>query len=197
MKKFLVASLFISLLAPAVFGQGAQADMVKRRAKELSNQNNVRQGVPPPAQAQPPAAVPARPAGTNAVPQVTQAQSLAKLKTDLAGFKLGDVASAEQKQQFTVDLARAARGTKPSLATVKKFVDSLTAALATATLAPEQQDRLAQDLDGVFNAKSLSMTQFDQTIADVQAILEVGAVKRATAVSVAADLKAVGTEVRH
>lgn len=195
MKTFLAASLILGLLAPAAFGQGAQADMVKRRAKEVSNQNNVRQGVPPPAQTQPPTAVPARPpAGSNVV---TQAQSLAKLKTDLAGFKLGTVATAEQKQQFTVDLARAARGTKPTLATVKKFVDSLTAALATATLAPEQQDRLAQNLDGVFNAKSFSATQFTQTIADVQAILEVGAVKRATAVSVAADLKAVGTEVRR
>ena len=94
-------------------------------------------------------------------------------------------------------MAQSARGRKPSLGTVKHFVDSLTSALSTATLTPEQQTRLAQDIEGVFNAKSFSSLQFDKTIEDVQAILEVGAVKRTTAVSVAADLKAVGTEIRR
>ena len=54
---------------------------------------------------------------------------------------------------------------------------------------PEQQDRLAQDTDGVFNAKSLSMTQFDQTIADVQAIPEVGMRQARHCRQRAADLK--------
>jgi len=49
----------------------------------------------------------------------------------------------------------------------------------------------------VFNAKSFSALQFDKTIDDIQAILEVGGVKRNTAASVAADLKAVGAEIRR
>lgn len=192
MKHLLGPMLLLGLFVQSSFGQGAQADMVKRRAKETAEQNNVRQGAPSPAQNQPRpvAPTPAAPAA------VTQAQSLAALKTDLGLFKTGSVATAEQKQQFTIHLAQAARGRKPNLATVKRFVDSLTAALPTASLNAEQQARLAQNLDAVFNAKAYTTTNFDKLISDTQAILEVGSVKRATAVSIAADLKAVGLEIR-
>lgn len=196
MKKLFVSTVLVSVMASSSFGQGAQADMIKRRAKDVVNQNNVRQGVPSPAQTQPrPVMVAPAKAGTNSVP--TAAQSVIKLKTDLAGFKPDTGATAEQKQQFIVDLAHAARAGKPSLAPVKKFADSLTAALVGTSLTPEQQNRLAQNLDGVFNAKAFPAKQFDQIIEDVQAILEVGSVKRTTALSVAADLKAIGTEIRR
>ena len=195
MKNILTLALLGTLLTDQSFGQGAQADMVKRRAKETVNQNNVRQGVPPPPQAAPRPAPHAQPGAT--APVVTQAASIAKLTADIASFKPNVVATAEQKQQFTIDLAQSARGRKPSLGTVKQFVDSLSAALATATLTPEHQARLAQDIEGVFNAKNFSALQFDKTIEDTQAILEVGAVKRTTAISVAADLKAVGAEIRR
>jgi hypothetical protein len=193
MKKLLVASLLLGLLAPAAFGQYGQAI---KRAKETANQNNVRQGVPSPAQTPPrPVAPAAAKPATNSV--VTAAQSLAKLKADLAGFKPGAVITAEQKQQFTVDLAHAARGTKPSLPIVKKFVDSLTAALSGATLVTEQQARLAQNIDAVLNARGTAATQFDKIIEDTQAILQVGSVGRFTAIGVANDLKAIGAEVRR
>jgi len=192
MKTILTIALLGVLLTEQSFGQGAQAI---RRAKETVNQNNVRQGVPPPAQIAPRPAPPAQPGATP--PAVTQAASVDKLTTDIAGFKANAVATVEQKQQFTIDLAQSARGRKPSLGTVKQFVESLSAALATATLTPEHQARLAQDIEGVFNAKSFSSLQFDKTIEDTQAILEVGTVKRTTAISVAADLKAVGAEVRR
>lgn len=196
MKTILTLALLGALLTTQSFGQGgAQADMVKRRAKETVNQNNVRQGVPPPAQVVPRPIAPAQPGAT--VPAVTQAASIAKLTGDIAGIKLNAVATAEQKQQFTIDLAQSARGRKPSLGTVKQFVDSLMAALATATFTPEHQARLAQDIEGIFNAKSFSSLQFDKTIEDTQAILEVGTVKRTTAINVAADLKAVGAEIRR
>ncbi len=194
MKSFLLAAVILGLLLDSAFGQGAQADQVKRRAKETVNQNNVRQGVPSPAQTQP---QPATPAAPKAPPIVPQSQSLAALKSDLALFKTGVTATAPQKQQFTVHLAQSARGKKPTLPTVQKFVDSLTSALSSATLTEEQQGRLAQNLDAVFNAKSRSATDFEKIIADTQAILEVGSVKRATAVAVAADLKAVGTDIRR
>lgn len=196
MKKLFVVSFVVGSIASSSFGQGAQADMIKRRAKETVNQNNVRQGVPSPAQAAPrPAVTPPVKAGTNAMPAAVQ--GAAKLKADLAGFKPDTGATPEQKQQFSTDLTQTARGVKPAPATVKKFADSLTAALVGTTLTPEQQTRLAQNLDGVCNAKAFPARQFDQIIEDVQAILEVGGVKRATALSVAADLKAIGTEVRR
>ena len=195
MKTLLTLALLAALLTEHSFGQGAQGAQAIRRAKETVNQNNVRQGVPPPAQLPPRPAPPAQPGATP--PAVTQAASISKLTADIAGFKPNAAATAEQKQQFTIDLAQSARGRKPSLGTVKQFVDSLSAALATATLTQEHQTRLAQNLDGVFNAKIFSALQFDKTIEDVQAILEVGTVKRNTAISVAADLKAVGAEIRR
>lgn len=193
MKKILITSLFLGLLAPAAFGQYGQAI---KRAKETANQNNVRQGVPSPAQTapRPVAPAPAKP-GTNQV--ATAAQSLAKLKADLASFKPGAEVTAEQKQQLTIDLAQTARGTKPSLPTVKKFVDSLTAVLPAATLTPEQQARLAQNIEGVCNARGTAAAQFDKIIEDTQAILQVGSVGRFTAIGVANDLKAIGAEVRR
>jgi hypothetical protein len=180
------------------YGQGAQGVQIKQRAKELVNQNNVRQGVPPPAPAAHRPAAPANP-GTPAAPNpaVLQAQNISKIKTDLAALKPGSPVTAEQKQQFIKDLAVAARTTKPSLPTVTKFVDTLAAALGENTLSEREQERLAQNLNSVFNSKPLPAAQFDTLIADVQAILQVGGVKRPAAASIAGNLKTVGAEVRR
>jgi len=197
MKTSLALIACLGLLAQPAFGQGAQAVQVKNRAKELVNQNNVRQGVPPPSQATPPPATPL-PSNTSVTkPALTPAQSISKIKGDLVGFKTGATASAEQKQQFIKDLAVSARGTKPSLPTVTKFVDSLIAGLSEATLDSDQQGRLAQNLEAVFNSKPQPASQFDAIIADVQAIMQVGSVKRSAAAGIANNLKAVGAEVRR
>jgi hypothetical protein len=201
MKRIALLTLLLGFAWDSAWGQGAQADMIKRRAKETANQNNVRQGVPSPAPTPTPAPRPATPAPRPATPapanKTTAAQSIVNLRADLAGFKTGTVATAEQKQKFIRNLALSARGTKPSLPTVQKFVNSLTTALTGATLTPEQQARLAQNLDAVLNSKPLPATQFDKIIEDTQAILEVGTVKRAVAVNIAAELKAIGAEVRR
>lgn len=190
MKTLMLSGMIIGL----VYSSPGQAGQALQRAREISNQNNVRQGVPSPA---PQPAAPVRPAsGTNSN-VVTQAQSLAALQADLAGFKTGAIATEEQKQQFTINLAKAVRGNKPSLASVKKLVNSLTAGLASATLADESRNRLALDLDAVLNSRGQSAAQFDKIIADVQAILEVGTVKRSQAVSIANDLKKIGLEIRR
>ncbi|MGC3961435.1 MAG: hypothetical protein QM813_26965 [Verrucomicrobiota bacterium] len=191
MKTIIAVVLLVVSLAPAAVAQYGQAI---KRAKETANQNNVRQGVPPPAPAQP-ATPPAN--GTTPAATIPQAQTLAALKSDLAGFKAGASVTDAQKQQFTINLAKAARSNKPSLGTVKKFVDSLSGALSTASLTDEQNARLASDIDTVLNSRSLSATVFDKTVDDTQAILQVGSITRTTALSVAADLKAVGTEVRR
>jgi hypothetical protein len=194
MKRIALLILVVGFAWDSAWGQGAQADMIKRRAKETANQNNVRQGVPSPAPTPTPTPRPATPAAPN---QTTAAQSLVNLRADLAGFKIGAVATADQKQKFIRNLALSARGTKPSLPTVQKFVNSLTTALTGATLTTEQQARLAQNLDAVLNSKPLPAAQFDKIIEDTQAILEVGTVKRAVAVNIATELKAVGAEVRR
>jgi hypothetical protein len=197
MKTTLAICVVTGLLGSPAFGQGS-AVLIKNRAKEVVNQNNVRQGVPPPSQHTPPPAAPSGPANATAPnPTLLKLQNIAKIKTDLIGFKTGSVATAQQKQQFIKDLAVAARSTKPSLPTVTKSVDSLLAGLSEAVLTAAQQDRLAQDLEAVLNSKPLVASQFDAIIADVQAIFQVGGVKRSAAASLASDLKAVGAEVRR
>ncbi|HNQ73027.1 MAG TPA: hypothetical protein PKN95_05425 [Verrucomicrobiota bacterium] len=186
--------VLLGMITGLVCSSWGQAGQALRRAREISNQNNVRQGVPSPAP-QPAAPLPAG-AGTNHA-VATQQQSLAALQADLAGFKTGAVASDAQKQQFTVHLARAVRGHKPSLPSVRKLVNSLTAGLSGATLTDEQRGRLALDLDAVLNSRDQSAAQFDKIIADVQAILEVGTLKRNQAAGIANDLKQVGMEIRR
>jgi len=185
----------LCLLTQFAAGQGAQADQIKRRAKELSNQNNVRQGVTPPAQPQTRPTV--TPQVSSTKPAVTPQQGIAKLQADIAAIKAGSPATAEQKQQFIKDIAAACRGTKPSLTTVTDFVNELTSALGGKPLDPAQQSRLAQNVDGILNSTAMSSSQFDAIIADVQAILQVGSAKRSAATSAANRLKAVGSEVRR
>jgi hypothetical protein len=197
MKLFIIAASVIALCGQQSFGQGAQADQIKRRAKELSNQNNVRQGVAPPSQ---PAAKPTTPAAAKpATPTVVTAQQgIARIQADIAAIKTGTPATPEQKTQFLKDIAAVVRGAvKPSLPTAAKFVNGLTAALAEKALGAPEQARLAQNIEAVLNSVAMPPTQFDAVIADVQAILQVGDVKRAAAVAIASDLKTVGQEVRR
>lgn len=201
MKPLLLLLLAAGVFTQQSFGQGAQADQIKRRAKDLNQQNNVRQGVAPPAQAPAkpvtvPAPTTARPA-TPAPPATVQQQHVARMKADLASMKAGTPMTAEQKKQFTNDLLAAARGPKkPSVAAVGKFVNNFATALGGKTLDPAQQSRLAQNLEAVVNSAAMPVTQTDAIAGDVQAILEVSGAKRNDAASVAKDLKALAAELR-
>lgn len=201
MKSLLLTVVALVLFVQQSFAQGAQADQIKRRAKDLNQQNNVRQGVAPPAQAPAkPVTVPAPAAARTAVsatPATLQQQHVARLKTDLAALKPGIPMDSGQKQQFINNLQAAARGPKkPSGATVGKFVNNFATALAGKTLDPSQQSRLAQNLEAVVNSAAMPVTQTDAIASDVQAILEVGGAKRNDAVTVAKDLKALAAELR-
>lgn len=189
MKRIFAGTLLYSLIIASACAQYGQA---LKRAHQVVDENNVRQGVPSPAQTQP---APPRPAIVNSN-TVTQAQSWAALQGDLAGFKTGAVVTEAQKRQFTTNLTKAARGNKPTSGAIKKFGDSLTEALSGASLTEEQRRRLAQNIDAILNSRGMAATQFDKIIADTDAILRVGSVKFLTATSVAADLKAIGAEVR-
>jgi len=57
MKIWLCIVCVLGLGVAATFGQGAQADQIKRRARNVADQNNARQGAPP---AQPAAPSPAQ-----------------------------------------------------------------------------------------------------------------------------------------
>jgi len=202
MRLLVTLVLAFGFVSHAALSQGAQADLIKRRAKELNNQNNVRQGVTPPSQASarqraaPPVA-PALARTAPASPATLQQQNISKLSADFATLKLGTASKPDQKQRLIKDLTAAVRGTKkPSPSSVTKFANSLTEALREKGLDPAGQTRLARNVEAVLNSEQLPPAQFDAIIGDVQAILQVAGAKRNLAVNAANDLKAVGAEVR-
>src|SRR6185369_10051172 len=87
-------------------GQGADM-IIKQHAKELNNQNNVRQGIAPPTKpAQPPPS-------SGATQPPVQSQSLIKLQSDIAAFKADVPVTAAQKQALADDFIAVAQGAKP------------------------------------------------------------------------------------
>lgn len=194
--KFLILTVTaLAVLTAHAWGQGAQADQIKRRAKDLSNQNNTRQGVPPPAQPQRPPPAGVKP--VTAKPASPPPQSVARLHAALTALKPGSPATAEQKQQLVREIIAACRGAIPSQLAVHNLVNDLAAALADKGLEPAQQSRLAQNLDAALNSAAMPVSQFEAVVADAQAILEAGGAKRNLAVAAANRLKAVGMEVRR
>jgi hypothetical protein len=196
MKIITCVAIVASLLAVSAFGQTSQA---LKRARELNNQNNVRQGVPPTTTPQRPAApvAPAVAKPATPAPPATPLQAIARIQADIAALKPGKPATAEQKQQLIRDLSAAARGAnKPSLPTVTTFANGLIAVLTDKSLGAPEQARLAQNIESVLNSGSMAQKQYDAVIDDVQAILRVGGAKRPQAMEAANQLKAVGAEVR-
>jgi hypothetical protein len=176
----------------ALAAQADPATIAKQRAKELNNQNNVRQGIGAPASP----VAPAKPAPTRPA-QPQPPDPVAKLKADIAAITGKPSVPAELKQQFTADLHAAARGSrKPSNAAVEKLSASLASALAGQPLESSAQSRLAQDINLALNSASLSPQRAGEIADDVQAILQTGGIARGTAAKVADDLKAIAAELR-
>jgi hypothetical protein len=180
------------LLAGSLF---ADPIIVKQRALELRNQNNVRQGVTPPSQpAQP--AQPAPTPGTSASPTPIQ-QSTAKLRADLTAIKANSPATAEQKQQIARDLMAAAQGAnKPSQSTAAALANSLAAALAEKPLTDKDCSRLVSDLAAVLNPAKIQAAQMQAIYADIQAIFQANGMARKDAVKIVDQVKAVEAETQ-
>ena len=169
--------------------------IIRERAKELRDQNNVRQGVPPPA---PPAQRPAQPAPTTAHPATATAQpaGFGRLQTTLAAIRPASQVTATQKQLLTQDLLATAQGTKPSPTLAAKLADHLAVALAEKTIPAADRSRLAQDLQGALNPGSMQTAQLQAIAADAQATLQKNGVSRNNAVAIANDLKELATELQ-
>src|SRR5690349_13894761 len=127
MKTWLCVGLLIGLTS-AAFGQGAQADQIKRRARNLAEQNNTRQGVPPatppkPAPAQHPAVPP--PVAAPTAPQLSPEQKrVAAIRVELASLAVTN--SAEVRKRLSKSLLTAARGAgKPTGAATDQLGESI------------------------------------------------------------------------
>ena len=197
MKQILLILVVLAVSVGPAAAQGAAGVIVKQRAKELVNENNVRQGVPTPAQPAKPAPSPAP--GRSAPPATTlKQQNITRLQADLAAIVGKGQVSAELKQRFSKDLLAGSQGlSKPSGATVVRAVDNLSGVLAARTLESSEQARLAQDLNAICDCGSIAAPRVEAILSDVQAILQVAGAKRSEAVSSVADLRAIASEIQH
>jgi hypothetical protein len=193
MKKSVALVAVISLAGSTLFA--GPETIIKQRAKELSKQNNARQGVAPPGQ-------PAQPATPNPVaarPAVAQPQlqGAARLKADLAAIKANSPVTTERKQQITRDLLGVARApVKPSTQSLSVLASDLVTAQSEKPLTPPALSRLVQDLDAALNGATLAQTQMQAIIDDVQAIFQNNGLTRPRAVAIADHLKAITAEVQ-
>jgi hypothetical protein len=181
--KALLAALTVILLI--VSNGFAQSDVIiKKRAKELNNQNNVRQGVAPPSQPQP-----ARPPATAPAPQ--QSSALSKLQASLAGITPGSTATAEQKQKLANDISAVAQTAKPSQAAATKLAEELWGGIAVKALSPASRSRLVQELDAVLNPAKYPQVKLPAVYDDIQAIFQENGLDRKRAVAISDAVKAV------
>jgi hypothetical protein len=172
----------------------AQSDVIiKQHAKEIRDQNNVRQGVTPPSTP----AQPANPSAGTASPTPVQ-QSIAKVRADLTAIQPNVQVTAQQKQQLAKDLLATAQGeNKPSSATIAALAEELSSALAQKPLSDKDRNRLLTDLAAVLNSANIQPTQMQAIFGDIQAIFQVNGIARKDAVKITDAVKAVAAETRH
>ena len=181
----------------ALLAVNANADpiIVKQRALEVRNQNNVRQGIAapaPPAKAAPSAVTTPTATAPNAVQQ-----SREKLRADLNAIKAGSAVTPAQKQQIAKDVMALAHGAKkPSEATATNLANSLAAAYSTKPLSERDSSRLLSDLAAVLNPANIQAAQMQAIHNDIQAIFQSNGMARSDAVKLVDQVKAVGAEVR-
>ncbi|TAL02908.1 MAG: hypothetical protein EPO07_06815 [Verrucomicrobia bacterium] len=198
-KLFAVACVATRLCSPTAFGQSAQADMIKRRAKGMAEQNNASQGVPPPAKPAAPGATPTKaPPAVAPTPATPQQAATAKIRAALAPLTKAESGTLEHRQALAKELLNAARGAdKPFAATVAKVADSLAAALPQASaLAANDQQRIAQNLEALVNCSTMPRKQADAAADDVMTVLQAAGASRSASVAVANSAKAVIPEVQ-
>lgn len=188
MKSIFVVIGVCCWVAANCWGQGADY-IIKQRAKELSNQNNVRQGVAPPTQAAPSYPGSAQPAAPTVAPALTH------FETGLG--TLNGSSSASDKNLMAQQLVASAQGPKPALATAAKFVEKLAAASAQKPLPSSSRARLTRELDAVLNPGKYPGAKLEGIFNDIQAIFQANGLSRSDAVALAGTVRAMSTEVQQ
>jgi hypothetical protein len=192
MKSILFA--FVLTAMGARVGYGGTETIIRERAKELRNQNNVRQGVASPAQGVQPA--PTTPTSTTAAANAWQAAGVHRLPADLAAVKLNSPVPLTQNQLITQDLMVMAGVTKVSSATAAKLAHSLADALASKPLSSTDRSRLVQDLNAALGTPNMPSQRMQEVLADIQAVFQANGLSRSVAVQIIDNVKAVTAEVQ-
>lgn len=198
---FLSIALLILGPAPA----WGQAHIIKQRARELNDQNNARQGIPPKAPA-----TPARPAPgvqqpgqpAQAQPAVASPEMLRKLdvnnlKSDIASMKPGTKVPASALERLTRNLTDHSRGAaKAGSKAIGELAADLAKALPQTELPTTTQGQLAENIVAILNSGTLTASQTQGTVARVENDLQRNGADRRSASAVAADLKSIADELQ-
>ena len=184
--------------ATSALAQGSAA-IIKQRAKELRDQNNVEQGVPSPAPPVSSAASGAAPAGANpAQPLAPHQQHLLRLWNTLLALKPEAHPAPPMKQRLAKDLLGAADGpNKPSERTANKLADGLFSALSENLLSEATRRRLLGDINAVLNPENIAQPQLRDITGDIQAIFQANNLERKQAAAIASDAKALAVEIQN
>jgi len=193
----------VACLANSAFAQaidpnnGAQAQMIKERAKRIRDANNASQGVPPGAAAAPAApAPPPAPSGPRTMDPAQQ-QLVDKVQSDLSGIKTDAPAAADQKQSLETDLLTLSKGvTKPSKEAVSKLASDLAAALSGKNVNIKDHAQLAKAMNVVMNNGNVTLAQAQAFVNATQKILQTGGVGEAEVTAVVSDLRAIVAELQ-
>lgn len=185
MKLALVILAANVLLSESVFA--GPETIVRERAKELSNQNNVRQGVAPPTQAPHPA--PANAPGTPAPAAPPKSQAVLKFETDLGSIKANDAVSPIIKQKLADDILAIAETTKPAAAAAAKLAEDLATAASAKPLDPKYRSRLGTELDAILNPTKYPKSNPSGIFSDIQATFQANGADRKLAVAISEDVK--------
>ena len=205
MKQIVVATVALMLMASCVFGQdsgGAQADMIKERAKQQRDINNQQQGIAPAAPTtQPgPGTYPA-PGSASATPPagMSQAQQalVDRLETDLKALKPGVAATGQNKLGLQTDIESLAKGAnKASKTNTAKLAADLADALADKAVTAKDLGQLSKFINIVMNCAASSLRQGQAFVTAAQTVLKSSGVNDASVKAIGADLTAIISEIQ-
>ena len=172
------------------FAYADPAVIIRERAKELSNQNNVRQGVAAPTQPTQPTA------NANAPVGPTLSPALLRFNTEINTIRADSQLTAEQKHKLAQDIVLGAQGPKPSLVSASKLATDVAAAFAEKPLSATSRARFVQELDAVLNPGKYPLAKLDGILRDIQAIFQENGLTRMKALAIADDVKAIAAEIQ-
>ena len=178
-----------ALILSGVTSWAGPETIIKERAKELRDQNNVRQGVAPPTTQ--PTIAPSAPAPPVLTP------SLLKFQTELGTLNMGTPATPDQKQHLQQQLAVSPLGAKPSPAALAKLTEDLCAAFNEKPLSATSRARLVQELDAILNPSKYPQAKPDGILKDIQAIFQDNGLSRSKAVVIADDVKTIHEQIQR
>jgi hypothetical protein len=192
MKLFIVVVLFTAIFATDAMAS-AQGALIKKKAKDFSDQNSANQGVTPPVKPATPSTQAATPPSPN-TPKLsaTQQQNINQLVADLKTIKSKSTVTPEQKQRLKQDLQFAAEGTrKPSPESVTKLANDLSTAWPDQKLSPSEQVYLVQNINAVMNSANIPLAESQAALNSAQTILKYSAISKEDAQKIANDLKTI------